>query len=139
MSPPDIDAAGHHINILEFVAIIVNLWLIIVLSRSRSSPVGDHIFAVFADNTSALSWLHYASRSHCPNVCRLARFVSALLFASGFQGKVQGKHLAGLANRGAEMLSPSVGNTQRGLALRVDAPISRPVKRTACRASSFCF
>jgi hypothetical protein len=102
---PDIDAAGHHINILEFVAIIVNIWLIIVLSRSRSSPVGGHIFAVFADNTSALSWLRYASRSHRPNVCWLARFVSALLFASGFQGKVQGKHLAGLANRGADALS----------------------------------
>jgi hypothetical protein len=102
---PDIDAAGLHINILEFVAIIVNIWMIIVLSRSRSSPVGGHIFAVFADNTSALSWRRYASRSHRPNVCRLAQFVSALLFASGFQGKVQGKHLTGLANRGADALS----------------------------------
>jgi hypothetical protein len=67
--------------------------------------VGGHIFAVFADNTSALSWLRYASRSHRPNVRQLARFVSALLFASGFQGKVQGKHLAGVANRGADALS----------------------------------
>ena len=104
-SEPDIDAEGHHINILEFVAIIVNIWMIIVLSRYRSPPVGGHIFAVFADNTSALSWLRYASRSHCPNVRQLARFVSALLFASSFQGKVQGKHLAGVANRGADALS----------------------------------
>jgi hypothetical protein len=94
-----------HINILEFVAIIINLWLVIVVSRRRTEPEGGHIFAIFADNTSALSWLHYASRSHRPAVCCLAQFTSALLFASGFQGKVQGCHLAGKLNRGADALS----------------------------------
>jgi hypothetical protein len=102
---PDLDARGVHINVLEFVAIIVNLWLTIVLSRRRPIPVGGNIFAVFADNTSALSWLRYASRSHRPHVSRLARFVSALLFASDFQGKIQGRHLAGQINRGADALS----------------------------------
>jgi hypothetical protein len=102
---PDIDEPGTHINVLEFVAIIVNLWLMIVVSRRHPAPIGGHIFAVFADNTSALSWLRYASRSHRPNVRRLARFTSALLFASGFQGKVQGRHLAGRLNRGADALS----------------------------------
>jgi hypothetical protein len=102
---PAIDAPGTHINVLEFVAIIINLWLIIVSSHRHPAPIGGHIFAVFADNTSALSWLRYASRSHRPNVCRLARFTSALLFASGFQGKVQGQHLAGRLNRGADALS----------------------------------
>jgi hypothetical protein len=102
---PEADASGTHINVLEFVAIIINLWLIIVLSRQRTDPAGGHIFAVFADNTSALSWLRYASRSHRSNVRRLARFTSALLFASGFQGKVQGRHLAGKLNRGADALS----------------------------------
>lgn len=102
---PDADAEGIHINVLEFVAIIINLWMMIVLSRRRPVQVGGNIFAVFADNTSALSWLRYASRSHRANVRRLARFTSALLFASGFQGKVQGKHLAGRLNRGADALS----------------------------------
>ena len=86
-SEPAIDALGLHINVLEFVAIILNLWLIIILSQRHHVPVGGHIFAVFADNTSALSWLRYASRSHRPNVRRLARFASALLFALGFQGQ----------------------------------------------------
>jgi hypothetical protein len=102
---PSVDASGLHINVLEFVAIIINLWLVIVLSRRHPVPVGGHVFAVFADNTSALSWLRYASRSHRPNVCRLARFTSALLFASGFQGRVQGRHLSGRLNRGADALS----------------------------------
>jgi hypothetical protein len=85
----DINEPGTHINVLEFVAIIINLWLmIVVVSRRHPAPISGHIFAVFANNTSALSWLCYASRLHCPNVCRLARFTSALLFALGFQGKV---------------------------------------------------
>jgi hypothetical protein len=104
-SEPDLDALGLHINVLEFVAIILNLWMIIVQSRRRPEPAGGHIFAVFADNTSALSWLRYASRSHRPNVRCLARFTSALLFASGFQGKVQSRHLSGTLNRGADALS----------------------------------
>ena len=92
------DASGTHINVLEFAAIIVNLWLIIILSHWHVDPVGGHIFAVFADNTSALSWLCYASCLHHSNVCHLAHFTLALLFASGFQGKVQGRHLAGKLN-----------------------------------------
>jgi len=63
---PSVDASGLHINVLEFVAIIINLWLVIVLSRRHPVPVGGHVFAVFANNTSALSWLRYASRSHRP-------------------------------------------------------------------------
>jgi hypothetical protein len=86
---PAVDASGVHINVHEFVAIIINLWLVIILSRRRPVPPGGHVFAVFTDNTSALSWLRYASRSHRSHVRRLARFTSALLFASGFQGRVQ--------------------------------------------------
>jgi hypothetical protein len=105
LSEPDVDAAGLHINVLEFIAIIMGLWLIIVLSWRCLAPVGSHIFAVFADNTSALSWLRYASCSHCANVHSLAHFTLALLFASGFQGKVQGHHLASHLNQGANALS----------------------------------
>jgi hypothetical protein len=97
----DIGEPGTHINVLEFVAIIINLWLMIVVSRRRPARIDRHIFAVFTDNTSALSWLCYASHSHHPNVRRLARFTSALLFASGFQGKVQDPHLVGCLNHRA--------------------------------------
>jgi hypothetical protein len=101
----DINEPGTHVNVLQFVAIIINLWLMIVVSHHRPAPIGGHIFAVFANNTSALSWLRYACHLHHPNVRRLARFTSALLFASGFQGKVQGRHLAGHLNWGADALS----------------------------------
>jgi hypothetical protein len=73
LSKLDIDATGLHINVLEFVAIIMNLWMIIVMSHHHPAPVGGHIFAIFVENTSALSWLHcYASRSHQANICCLA-------------------------------------------------------------------
>jgi hypothetical protein len=47
VSEPAVDAQGVHINVLEFVAIIINLWLLIVLSWHHSEPVGGHVFAVF--------------------------------------------------------------------------------------------
>jgi hypothetical protein len=53
-----------HINLLEFVAIIINLWLVLRWIRSVEAPPGGHIVAVLADNTSALSWLRHFSRSN---------------------------------------------------------------------------
>jgi hypothetical protein len=74
----EIDAAGEalrsktgsasgsalHINLLEFVAIIINLWLALRWIRSVKAPLGGHVVAALADNTSALSWLRHASRSN---------------------------------------------------------------------------
>ena len=60
-----------------------------------------------ADNTSALSWLRYASRTRRPHVRRLARFFLSML-AHPFPAltlRVQGKHLPGLENVGADFLS----------------------------------
>jgi hypothetical protein len=58
---PAVNASGIHINVLEFVAIIINLWMIIVLSRRHPAPPGGHIFAVFAGLAAFLSFLFCAS------------------------------------------------------------------------------
>ena len=62
------DSTGLHINVLEFVAIIINVWLALYFLRQDPDKVGGHIAAIWADNTSALSWLRHASRlcsCHC--------------------------------------------------------------------------
>ena len=112
----DLDPQGHHINILEFVAIIIQLWIGIrqIFRQAMDStsvialiPPGGHRILCLADNSSAVSWLRYASRTKRPNVRRLARllqgFLAHPLCAEFLQ--VQGKHLPGIDNIGADILS----------------------------------
>jgi hypothetical protein len=67
---------------------------------------GGHVIAVFADNTSALLWLHYASCLHCHHVLCLAHFTSALAFVCfGFSGQSAGLTSLGHLNCGADALS----------------------------------
>ena len=110
---PDIDVPDKngklcHINILEFIAMIIELWICVrQLFEDHSLIDGGHILLAWADNTSALSWLRYASRTRRPPVRRLARFLLAFL-AHPFPAlnlRVQGKHLAGELNKGADRLS----------------------------------
>ena len=60
------DPDNLHINVLEFIAIIINIWIALTILRQPAhiSKPGGHIVRVLADNTSALSWLRYALRSH---------------------------------------------------------------------------
>jgi len=70
------------------------------------TPGGFRILAL-ADNTSALSWLQYATRTKRPVVRRLAHLLTAFLsspFPAAFV-RVQGKHLPGLENTEADLLS----------------------------------
>jgi hypothetical protein len=121
---PDIDPKGFHINILEFFAIIIELWITLrqlhlahsalpsipsstILAPAESIPPGGHRLLARADNTSALSWLRYATRTKRAPVRRLARLLTALLchpFPSAFC-QVQGKHIAGIVNISADHLS----------------------------------
>jgi hypothetical protein len=114
---PVIDPHTKHINILEFVAIFIELWLSVRqlhLARLHGSsfpceslPPGGHRVWAQADNTSALSWLRYASRTRRPPVRRLARLLTAFLshsFANNLL-RVQGDHLAGKDNTEADSLS----------------------------------
>jgi hypothetical protein len=59
----EFNAHATHINILEIVAIAINLWLVIHFIRSHhEAHPGGNIVAIVAENTSALSWLRFASR-----------------------------------------------------------------------------
>jgi hypothetical protein len=102
---PLIDETGLHINILEFIAIIVDVWLTLYFAMKEGDIPGGHILSIRADNTSALSWMRYASRSHKPIVRQLSRFLCALILSFPFPVKVSGKHIAGLLNTGADILS----------------------------------
>jgi hypothetical protein len=51
---------GLHINVLELLAIIINVWIVLTWLQRLNVPSGGWIISVLADNTSALSWLHFA-------------------------------------------------------------------------------
>jgi hypothetical protein len=122
---PDLDPLALHINILEFIAIIIELWICVrqihqanttsstllssIVSEAPASPLppGGHRLLVRADNTSALSWLRYATRTKRAPVRRLARLLTSFLsqpFAAS-SIRIQGKHLAGVVNVSADHLS----------------------------------
>jgi hypothetical protein len=51
---------GLHINVLELLTIIINIWIVLTWLQRLNVPSGGWIISVLADNTSALSWLHFA-------------------------------------------------------------------------------
>jgi hypothetical protein len=105
-----------HINVLEFVAIIINLWMVIAFIKREPDKKGGHIVSVLADNTSALSWFRYAARSHKPAVRNLAFLCHCLIVFSQTSDYANfvGKHIPGSTNDEADALSrpelfPSLG------------------------------
>ena len=115
---PSIDKKRVHINVLEFFALFIELWICLRQLHLAQSlgvpaapgeiiPAGGHIMVPEADNTSALSWLRHASRTRRKPVRRIARFLTAFLchpFAAEHI-RVQGRHLAGSDNDEADHLS----------------------------------
>jgi hypothetical protein len=63
-----INAKGLHINILEFLALIINLWFVLWAIHHRAIPPGGWILSLRTDNTSALSWLQHSARTKNPIV-----------------------------------------------------------------------
>lgn len=95
-----------HINILEFVALIINVWFCLWhVRRFEADRVGGHILNVRGDNTSALSWMRFSTRSRNPVVRRLSRFLVLLLTKSAFPGRLDGSHIKGVLNDEADCLS----------------------------------
>jgi hypothetical protein len=116
-----IDPHAFHINILEFFAIFIELWICLrqihlaylegLVPAGKSSaatiPPGGHRILAIADNTSALSWLRYASRTKRAPVRNIARLLTAFLcnpFASSHT-RTQGRHIPGVENVEADHLS----------------------------------
>lgn len=105
--PTHHDDAGLHINLLEFVALIINLWLCVHYIRRDPSKQGGHVLLLRADNTSALSWLRHAARCHSRPVRNLAYFAHAIFIFSGIYDYTQlcHNHIAGEANVEADACS----------------------------------
>jgi hypothetical protein len=106
-----------HINPLEFIAIIINVWFAIILIRTEQRREGGHHILIRADNTSALSWLKYAARSNRPHIRNLAYFLHGfiLLSQTSDTANFTGLHLPGIENKEADAVSrpelyPSLGS-----------------------------
>ena len=100
--PPD----KLHINVLEFVAVFIQTWIVIKVASSRSPPPGGWRFHFKSDNTSALGWMSHASRTRRSTVQNLARAYAALLtFVSPASFAVSSSHIPGVHNTAADALS----------------------------------
>jgi hypothetical protein len=77
--PVDFDNQGLHDDPLEFIAIIINVWIALKLIEACPSLTTGCIVTLLSDNTSAISCLRAAGKCQDPGVRRLARLASALL------------------------------------------------------------
>jgi hypothetical protein len=93
---------GFHINPLYLICVIINVVLALV---TVPAPAGGHVFRIWADNTSAMSWLKNTSRDTNPIFRCLVRFLKAVLIVSGIPCIIQGEHIPGDNNVGADRIS----------------------------------
>jgi hypothetical protein len=103
-----IHAQGIHINLLEFVALIINMWFVLWATRDLETPRGGWILSLRTDNTSALSWLQHAARAKDPIVRRLSRFLIQMILQAHFPGKIVSTHIPGKDNDEADCVSRPV-------------------------------
>ena len=107
--PSEPSAAGLHINPLEFIAALINLWIALRLIVDLGPQSGGYVLGLLSDNTSALSWMSVASRTPDPLLQGLARLGAALLVrAAALLTKVVPSHIAGKLNIEADALSRPV-------------------------------
>jgi hypothetical protein len=103
---PESAEVGLHINPLEFIAAIINLWVLLKCVQTLPPCETGYIIDLLSDNTSALSWLKVTAATRNPNLQPLARFASALLIqASRVLTRVQPCHIPGKDNDEADALS----------------------------------
>jgi hypothetical protein len=106
MDPDDPAADRAHINILEFVAIVINIWILLRCIDTGMIPrYHDYVYNVLADNTSALSWMYHASRSNSPQVQRVSRLYAAMMISHKIPLRIQSAHVKGVKNVAADALS----------------------------------
>jgi hypothetical protein len=105
--PTDPSKPGSHINPLEFLAAIIDLWLALkLISLEPILCQTGYILDLISDNTTCLSWTHVAATTPNPALQQMAHFASALLVqAARLLTRVQPSHLAGILNEEADTLS----------------------------------
>lgn len=107
--PLDVTSEGLHINPLEFMAAIINIWLLLKLLPSLPTSLTGHIVDLFSDNTSCLSWCKYTTVMQNAFLQPWARLVAHLLIlARQQQTRIQPIHIPGKDNDEADILSRSV-------------------------------
>ena len=111
---PDPSAPEHHINIHEFIGILVNVFFLMLvfchmhhIQHPNIPNVDGFIFRVAADNTSALSWMTHASRSREPKLVNLVYLLSHITFHfnSIHASRFDASHIQGKLNVQADALS----------------------------------
>ena len=104
--PADPTSSGLHINPLEFLAALLNLWISIWIVEHSETLDGGHVLQLNSDNTTALSWMSVAARTPDSTLQSLARIGSALLVrAARLLTKVLPVHFPGDQNDIADALS----------------------------------
>ena len=112
-----LEQEGIHINLLEFVAIFINIWMTL---KRIAHLYPDYQWMTFiakflADNTSAVSWLKYAGRSNKLPIRNLAHLLTALLVhLCQFPIQVTGEHIPGEKNNITNALSCFSGHPSWG-------------------------
>ena len=95
-----------HINPLEFLGALINLWLSLILIKRRGPILGGYILALYSDNTTALSWMSLAARTKNPLLQGLACLGAGLLVqAHRLLTCVQPLHISGEQNGEADAIS----------------------------------
>jgi hypothetical protein len=105
-----------HINIKEFIAILINVYFMMITFRAAQSTnslppnLGDldgWIFELLTDNTTAISWVTHASRTRDRMVIRLTHLFSRLVYSfnSHIPSLFKPIHLPGILNDEADALS----------------------------------
>jgi hypothetical protein len=112
--PTEPSAEGLHINPLEFIAALINLWIALRMIMDFEPRNGGYVLGLLSDNTSALSWMSVASRTPDPLLQGLAQLGSALLVrAAALLTKVVPSPIAGKLNIEADALSRPVESKGR--------------------------
>ena len=87
---------GLHINPLEYIACLINLWITLKIIQLAGPKEGGYILGLLSDNTTALLWMSYAAKTPDPLLQGLARLGAVLLIeAIKLLTKVVPQHLPG--------------------------------------------
>jgi len=101
-NPPNI----LHINMLEFMALSVNVWFALaVCAGNNPTHQQQHIGNFLSNNMLVLSWMVHAGHTKKPHSCQLDRFPQVLLTLSPVCFQFQSHHISRHSNKTTNLLS----------------------------------